>query len=30
VAQSVSAGIFMAEMPVVHRYAVDCVWVTVS
>ena len=30
VAQNVTAGIFMAAIPVVRRYAVDCAWVTVS
>jgi len=30
VAQTVTAGIFMAAIVTVHRYAVDCAWVTVS
>jgi len=30
VAHSITAGIFMVEIPVVHHYAADCAWATVS
>jgi len=30
VAQSVTVGTFMVATPAIHRYAVDCAWVTVS
>ena len=28
--ETVTAGTFMVATPVIHRYAVDCAWVTVS